>query len=117
MVFLKEFFIKVDFEKNRQTTKKARILPRCKSYHGEYAGNLLSVKYLFMLGMLSNGYYYKVYGEGGIEKSVPRITVQHQMAFHIMTSSDPEGWIFYPIITQIMDSFSYISFNSAIFIF
>ena len=32
--------------------------------------------------------------EGGIEKSVPRITVWHQKACRVMTNSDREGWIF-----------------------
>ena len=30
MVFLKEFFEKVDFEKNQQTTKKPEKYPACK---------------------------------------------------------------------------------------
>ena len=32
--------------------------------------------------------------EGGIEKSVPRITVRHHEACRVMTNDDHEGWIF-----------------------
>ena len=32
--------------------------------------------------------------EGGIEKSVLRITVWHHEACRVMTNSDQEGWIF-----------------------
>ena len=32
--------------------------------------------------------------EGGIEKSILRITVWHQEACRVMTNGDPEGWIF-----------------------
>ena len=43
--------------------------------------------------------------EGRIEKFVPRIIVWHYEAFGVMTNSDPEGRIFYPTLTRIMDSF------------
>ena len=43
--------------------------------------------------------------EGRIEKSVPRITVWHHEACRVMKSGDPEGRIFYPNLTRIMDSF------------
>ena len=45
-------------------------------------------------------------GEGRIEKSVQRITVLHHEVCRVMTNGDPEGRIFYPILTGIMDSFS-----------
>ena len=45
--------------------------------------------------------------EGRVEKSVPRITVWHHEACRVMTNGDPEGQIFYPTRTPIMDSFSY----------
>ena len=44
--------------------------------------------------------------EGRIEKSVPTITLWHHKACRVLTNGDPEGWIFYPTLTRIMDSFS-----------
>ena len=43
--------------------------------------------------------------EGRIEKSVSRIAVWHHEACRAMTNGDPEGWIFYPTFTRIMDFF------------
>ena len=40
--------------------------------------------------------------EGGIEKSVPRITDRHQTLI-------VRGGFFYPVLTRIMDSFSFFS--------
>ena len=37
-----------------------------------------------------------------IEKSVPRITVWHHEACHVMTNGDPEGRFFYPTLTRLM---------------
>ena len=50
--------------------------------------------------------------EGGIEKSVPRITDWHHKACRVMTNGDPEGRIFYPILTRIIDSFSCSPLNT-----
>ena len=36
----------------------------------------------------------------------PRITDWHHEACWVMTNGDPEGRVFYPILTQIVDSFS-----------
>ena len=44
--------------------------------------------------------------EGRIEKSVRRITIWHHEACRVMTKGDPEGRIFYPTLTRIMDSIS-----------
>ena len=44
--------------------------------------------------------------EGGIEKSVQRITDCHHKAWLLMTIGDPRDRIFYPTLTQIMDYFS-----------
>ena len=44
--------------------------------------------------------------EDRIEKSVPRITVWHQEACRVMTKGDPDGRIFNPTHTRIMDSLS-----------
>ena len=52
--------------------------------------------------------------ERRIEKSVPRIAVWHHEACRVMTNGDCEGQIFYPILTQIMDSFSFSPFNPAL---
>ena len=54
--------------------------------------------------------------EGGIEKSVARITNWHHEAYRVMTKGDREGWIFYPIHTQIMDSFSCSLLNTSFYI-
>ena len=43
--------------------------------------------------------------EGGIDKSVPSITVWSYEVCTVMTTDNPEGQIF-PILTQIVDSFS-----------
>ena len=43
---------------------------------------------------------------GRIEKSVPRIAIWHHEACRVMTNNDPEGQIFNPTLTQLMDSFS-----------
>ena len=52
--------------------------------------------------------YYE--GMGRIEKFVQRITFWHHMARQVVTNGNPDGHIFlscfYPILTQIMDSFS-----------
>ena len=39
-------------------------------------------------------------GEDGIEKSVPRITIWHHIAYQVMTISDHKGQIYDPIITS-----------------
>ena len=44
--------------------------------------------------------------DGRIEKSVPRIAVWHHEASRVMTNGDPEGRIFYPTLTLIIDSFN-----------
>ena len=44
--------------------------------------------------------------EDMIEKSVPRIAIWHHEACLVMTNGDPEGGLFYPTLTRIMDSFS-----------
>ena len=44
--------------------------------------------------------------EGGIEKSVPRITVWHQEACRVITTVIPRDGIFYPNLTQMKDYFS-----------
>ena len=54
--------------------------------------------------------------EGGIEKSVPRITDWHHKACGMTTNGDPEGQIFYPILTQIMDSFYCSPLNTSYYI-
>ena len=41
-----------------------------------------------------------------VEKSVPRNAVWHHEACRVMTKGDPEGRIFYPTLSRIMDSFS-----------
>ena len=41
--------------------------------------------------------------EGRIEKSVPGIAVWHHGSCRVMTNDDPEGRIFYPTLTQIVD--------------
>ena len=53
--------------------------------------------------------------EGGIEKSVPRITDWHYKACRVMTNGDHERQIFYPILTQIMDSFSCSPLNTSFY--
>ena len=40
MVFLKEFFEKVNFEKNLQTTKKHAKLPACKELNNEMSRDM-----------------------------------------------------------------------------
>ena len=47
-----------------------------------------------------------VMSEGGIEKSVTRITVWHHEACRVMKDCDSEDVFFYPALTRIMDSFS-----------
>ena len=44
--------------------------------------------------------------EGGVEKSVLRITDWHHEACQVMTNGDHERRIFYPALTRKMDSFS-----------
>ena len=44
--------------------------------------------------------------EGGIEKSVARITVWNQEACRVMTAMNMKDRFFYSILTQITDSFS-----------
>ena len=58
--------------------------------------------------LLQAGLTIRIYHEceGGIEKSDPRITNWHHKACRVMTNSDREGQLFYPILTQIMDYFS-----------
>ena len=51
--------------------------------------------------------------KGGIEKSVLRITDWHHEACEVMKNGDPQGDIFYPILTQIMDSFSCSPLNTS----
>ena len=43
--------------------------------------------------------------DGGIEKSIPRITDWHHEACRVMTNGDHEGGFFHPILTQIKFSF------------
>ena len=54
--------------------------------------------------------------EGGIEKAVPRITGWHHETCRVMTNSDREGRIFYPILTKMRDSFSCSSLNTLFYI-
>ena len=67
----------------------------------EYKGKLREVE-------VQTVSYIRIYHEceGRIEKSVPRIKAWHHKACRVMTTGDPEGWIFYPTLTRIMDSFS-----------
>ena len=60
----------------------------------------------------------RIHGEcdGGIEKSVLRITDWHQAACRVMTNGDHEGRIFHSILTQIMDSFSCSTLNTSFYI-
>ena len=44
--------------------------------------------------------------KGRIEKSLPRIVAWHHEACQVMTNGDPRDGLFYPALTQIMDSFS-----------
>ena len=44
--------------------------------------------------------------EERIEITAPRIAIWHHEACRVMTNGDPEGRIFYPTLTRIMDSFS-----------
>ena len=50
--------------------------------------------------------------EGGIEKSVPMLAVQHHEACRVMTNGDCEGQIFPSQPHKIMDSFSCSSLNT-----
>ena len=54
--------------------------------------------------------------EGEIEKSVPRFTNWHHEACRVMTNGDRKGRFFYPILTQIMDSFSCSPFNTSFYL-
>ena len=71
-----------------------------------YAAYGICVKPLFQQAFM--GQNIRIYHEceGRIEKSVWRIAVWHHEACRVMTSGDPEGQIFYPTLTRIMDSFS-----------
>ena len=51
--------------------------------------------------------------EGGIEKSVPRITVWHHEVCRVMTNGDHEGRIF---LTRIMDSLSCSPLDTAFYV-
>ena len=58
--------------------------------------------------------------EGGIDKSVPRITIWHHYACQVMPNGDPEGQtvitndrFLHAILTQIMDSLSCSLLNTA----
>ena len=44
-----------------------------------------------------------------MEKSVPGIAVCHHEACQVMTNGDPEGQIYYPTLTRILDSFYWSS--------
>ena len=54
--------------------------------------------------------------EGEIEKSIPGITDWHHEACRAMTNGDPQGRIFYPTFTRLMDSFSSSPFYTAFYI-
>ena len=45
MVFLKEFFEKVDFEKNQQTTKSRKITQHAKMYNQKISGVKLVMEF------------------------------------------------------------------------
>ena len=59
--------------------------------------------------MLKTGGIIRIYHEGGIEKSVPWITDWHHEACRVLRR---DGF-FYPILTRIMDSFSYSQLNTS----
>ena len=50
--------------------------------------------------------------EDGIEKFSPRITDWDHKVSQVMTNGDGKGWIFIPILTQIVDSFSCSPLNA-----
>ena len=54
--------------------------------------------------------------EGGIEKTIPWIADWHHEACRVMTNGDPQGWIFYPTFTRLMDSYSSSPFYTAFYI-
>ena len=54
--------------------------------------------------------------EGGIEKPVPKITYWHHEACRVMTNGDHKGWIFFPTLKRIMNSFSCLPRNSSFYI-
>ena len=83
--------------------------------NGDPEGQFFLTHRIRISDIFISGKNIRIYHEclSGIEKSVPRITVWHHEACRVMTNSSHEGWIFYPILTQIMDSFSCTPLNTA----
>ena len=71
----------------------------------QYMSVALPCHTLFLIGNTKN---IRIHHEceGRIEKSIPRIAFWHQETFRVMTNGDPEGYIFYPTLTRIMNFFS-----------
>ena len=55
--------------------------------------------------------------EGGIEKSVPSITIWHHEACRVMTNGDYEGQIFYSTLTRFNELFFLLTIKYHIFMF
>ena len=55
--------------------------------------------------------------EGGVEKSVLRSTIWHRKESLAMPKGAPQVGLFYPTLTQVMDSFSCSPLNTAFKIF
>ena len=51
----------------------------------------------------------------GDTKSVPRITDCHNEVCRVMTNVDREGRFFYPVLTKIMDAFSFSLLNTSLY--
>ena len=70
-------------------------------YHVSYTANIIRI-------------YHEC--EGGIENSIPGITVWHHEACRVMTHGDHEWRMFYPSLTRIMDYFPCLPLNTAFYV-
>ena len=78
----------------------------CKSAFFRLVDSLLTLPYFYIKWNLYDLIKSHHKCEGGIEKSIPRNYDWHHKACWVMTNSDCKRWIFYPILTRIMDYFS-----------
>ena len=79
------------------------------AYGGKITRNNILASVCGLAAYLTNRYYHhniRIYYECEIDKSTQRITVWHHEACQVMTNGDPEGWIFYPTLSRIAESFS-----------
>ena len=79
MVFLKEFFEKVDFEKNQQTTKKHEKLPRMQTVKSAYTAIQWGYMSKFLSDNSSNSFLCVLQHYLGLDATKPVLGVSDKV--------------------------------------